>query len=191
MKVIDSVLRKNSLNKVERLETHLVFASHYYTYFHGDSLKSLILEAMKKYKIRSVMVTIINMMRYDLITKEAMEDICNGENYIYRERRDSVNDDLESLFENLRLGKQPLEHVLTYFFPKLTEKELELVARKDFTYFETLGLRTNKDVNEDQMKLSESDSKFVKAFGSRKTFTINNPSLQNSFRENLSRCSLQ
>ena len=52
-------------------------------------------------------------------------------------RKDSVNDDLESLFEDLRLGKEPDEEVLTYFLPKLTEEEMKSVNEKDATYFET------------------------------------------------------
>ena len=44
------------------------------------------------------MVTIIYMQRRYLITKEAMEKYCKGE----ETRKDSVNDDFESLFEDLR-----------------------------------------------------------------------------------------
>ena len=166
-----------------------MFASSYYKY-HEDQLYSFILEGMKKFKIQSVMVTILNMWRSNLITKEAMEDMCNrADSPFYQHsymRKDSVNDDFESLFEDLRLGKQPLERVWTYFLPKLTEKELESVAREDPTYFKTLGLVGNKDVPEAKMKLSESNSKFVKALGSRTTFRINNPSSQNPSRENQS-----
>ena len=102
MKVIESALRTNS----KKLETHFVFASHYY--FREDTFRSFILDGMKKYKIKPVMVTIIDMWRSRLITKEAMDNICK--------RQVSVNDDLDSLFEDLRLGKQPLEHALTFFY---------------------------------------------------------------------------
>ena len=163
MKVIESALRTNS----KKLETHFVFASHYY--FREDTFRSFILDGMKKYKIKPVMVTIIDMWRSRLITKEAMDNICK--------RQVSVYDDLDSLFEDLRLGKQPLEHALTFFLPKLTEEELKAVERKDPTYLETLfhPLKNYAVKLEAQMKLSESDSKFVKALGWRKTFTINNP----------------
>ena len=56
-----------------------------------------------------------------------MESYCKGE----EDEKDSVNDDLESLFENIRLGKEPDEFVVSYFLPKLTEEELELVERRD------------------------------------------------------------
>ena len=100
-----------------------------------------------------------------------MEKYCKAGKII----KDSVNDDIDSFFEDLRLGKEPNENVHTYFLPKLTEAELKLVERKDTSYFETF-LRSNPDVEEAEMKLSESNSKFVEGLGSRITFTIENTS---------------
>ena len=137
---------------------------------------------MKKHKIKSVMVTRIFLWRWKLITKEEMESYCKGE----KDDKDSVNDDLESLFENIRLGKEPDEDVDTYFLPKLTEEELELVERRDTSYFQTFAL-TNPDVDETEMMLSESDSKYVRGCSSRKTFVIENSS--NKPLKN--KCSLQ
>ena len=115
------------------------------------------------------MVTIISLERWKLITKEAMEDYCKGE----EAEKVSVNDDLESFFEDLRLGKEPPhQSVFTYFLPKLTEEEMELVERKDRSYFETFLYVEEADVKEAEMKLSESDLKFVQGFGCRRTFTI-------------------
>ena len=175
MKIIDSALRKTFFNKTKSLETHFVFASHFY-YDYQDQLESFILRGMKKYKIKSVMVTHIDMWRTNLITKEVMENFCNGGD-LWHKRHDSVNDDLESLFEDLRLGNELKEKSFTYFLPKLTEEEMELVEKKDPSYLETLG-SFNPDVDESEMKLSESDSKFVRGLGWRRTFTIKNPSSQ-------------
>ena len=97
----------------------------------------------------------------------------------------SVNDDLESFFEDLRLGKEPDEKVYTYFLPKLTEEEMELVEQKETNYLKTFSegfLGGNPDVPEAEMLLSESDSKFLKGFGYRRTFTIENSSEQNIFK---------
>ena len=129
---------------------------------------------MKKYKIQKVMVTSIDMWRRQLITKEAMEKFRKGEERTYfgEAIKDSVNDDLESLFEDLRLGKEPDELVDTYFLPKLTEKEMELVERKDSTYLQTFQRSWKIDVGEAEMKLSESDSKFLQGVGRRRTFTM-------------------
>ena len=116
------------------------------------------------------MVTSIYLNRYWLITKETMESYCKGEEI----EQDSVNDDLESLFENIRLGKEPDEAVDTYFLPKLTEEELELVERKDASFLKTFIKSSNPDVNETDMMLSESDSKYIYHWSWRKTFVIKN-----------------
>ena len=126
---------------------------------------------MKKYEIKKVMVTRINMWRYNLITKEAMEKYTKGE----EDKKDSVNDDLESFFEDLRLGKEPDEQVRTYFLPKLTAEEMKLVEQKDTNYLQTFYegyWGRNPDVPEAEMLLSESDSKFLYGEGYRETFTI-------------------
>ena len=53
---------------------------------------------------------------------------------------------------------------------------MKLVERKDPSYFKTF-VKSNPDVNEAEIRLSESKSKFVRGFARRKTFTIENPSL--------------
>jgi len=132
---------------------------------------------MKKYKIVSVMMTTISMGRWELITKERMESYCMGKNA----EKASVNDDLESSFDNLRLGKEPDEQNWTYFLPKLTQEELDLVENRDSSYLETffydlggpLSGDSCPDVPESEMRLSESKSKFIDGGGHRTTFTIN------------------
>ena len=164
------------------MKIHFVYAGYYYNTFvsgsqYEDRLRSFIRAGMKKYKVNSVMVTMTYMWKHKIITKETMEKYCNGEKY----PKNSVNDDLESFFEDIRLGKEPDEEVRTYFVPKLTVEEMKLVERKDTSYFETFiegALGANPDVKEAEMKLSESDSKFANGYGWRKTFTIeNSPSL--------------
>ena len=56
----------------------------------------------------------------------------------------------------------------TYYLPKLTKEELKLVGRKDPIYLETFGL-TDPDVDEIEMRMSESKSKFVEAVCVRRT----------------------
>ena len=128
--------------------------------------------------LQKVMVTILHMRNTNLITKEKMENFIDGKNL----RKKSVNDDLESFFEKLRHGEEPTESVRTYFLPKLTEQELKLVAKKDSNYFKNFSW-SNPDVDEIQMKMSESDSKFVQAFCWRKTFIVENKKLQENLSE--------
>ena len=79
------------------------------------------------------MTTFLNMTKLKIITKEAMENDYNrGQDFFGGNI--SVNDDLDSFFEDLRHGKEPDEKVRFYFLPKLTEEELELVDRKDANY---------------------------------------------------------
>ena len=122
------------------------------------------------------MVTKIYLRREKLITKEKMDSYCKGEEYL----KDSVNDDLESLFENIRLGKKSEIFVRTYFLPKLTEEELELIERRDTSYLKTFSdwviNKEYPDVDETEMMLSESDSKYVQGVSHRKTLVIENAS---------------
>ena len=138
------------------------------TDYYKDRLKEIILYEMEKYGIESVLLTFICMQRMDLITKEQMENYCFGK----EAEKKSVNDDLEKFFEEIRLGKDHDEFVETYFLPKLTEEELELIAAKDPNYVSSFFLSPNPDVRESQMKLSESKSKFVRGQCYRKTIAI-------------------
>ena len=108
--VINSELQKISDNESKELKIHFIYAGWDYNGNFENQLKS-ILKEMKKHKIKSVMVTNIYLSRVGLITKERMESYCKGEKNL----KDSVNDDLESLFEIIRLGKEPDKEVLLIF----------------------------------------------------------------------------
>ena len=120
--MIDSALLKISEIEANELKTHFIYAGWYYhnrRFEGGPKLRSFILKGMKKYQLKSVMVSMMQMMRRNLITKEDMENYCKGK----KPEKNSVNDDLESLFEDLQLEKEPDEVANTYFLPKLTGKE--------------------------------------------------------------------
>ena len=194
------MLRKNFENETKELKIHFIYAGNYY--WHKDKVRSFILKGMKKYNIKSVMVTRIYMERWRLIRKEAMGRYCSvvlqksnpplskkqvlSPTHREEDRKTSVNDDLESLYEDLRLGKEPDEEVQTYFLPKLTEKEMKLVERKNTTFLQTFYF-SHPDVEAVKKNLPESDSKFVEGLGWRTTFTIDN--LSSSKNSNC--CSLQ
>ena len=147
---------------------HLIYTeSNLFTEELTDQLRSFILKGMKMFNIETVIVTILRMNRNNLITQENMKSFCRGEKL----RKQSVNDDLDAFFKKLQLGLESNEDVRTYFLPKLTEQELELTEKKDSSYFKSFSW-SNPDVDKSQMKLSESDSKFIQGFCWRKTFTI-------------------
>ena len=170
--VIYFALQKIVESKTQDLEIHFVYAGLYYhnNYYHKEGIKSLILNGMQKYKIKFLMVTAIGMNRIQLMTKETMDKYCLGEVYEYK----SVNDDLESLFENLCLGKKKdsVKNIGTtgYFFPNLTREELKMTEKGDENYLATFLLGMNADVDKVEMKLSESDAKFVFGRFTRTTY---------------------
>ena len=175
------------------METHFVYADGY-NYISlvdlkscaEDRLRSFIFKRMKKYKIKKVMVTCIQLWRWRLITKEKMENYCQGNEYVKK----SVNDDLETLFKNVRLGKEQDDYVHAYFLPKLTKEEMKLVERKDYNFMNTFSSQMDADVNKTEMMLSESISKFVRGHSERFTFTIENES-KDSKPKTFDRCDLQ
>ena len=120
---------------------------------------------MKKHKVKSVMATCIYLFRSRFITKEDVESC-------YTDERVSVNDDLESLFQRIRLGKRPVRMVYTHFLPKLSEKEMVLVERRDPTYLRTFLCLRNPYVKETDMIFPESDSRYVAGISRRRTFGI-------------------
>ena len=121
------------------------------------------------------MVTKLEMCRSHLITKESMEKYCSGQEWL----KASVNDDLESCIDDIQQGGADRDNwkytnITSYFLPKLSEEDLRLVERKNQDYFESF-LRTRfSDVNEAEMNLSESKSKFVKGYCWRLTFIVHN-----------------
>ena len=99
-----------------------------------------------------------------------------------------VCDDLESFFEKIVAGKysDKFEETKTYFLPSLTEEEMKLVEIKDENHLSTYSKymhesgsyynevlitekRGNPDVDEIEMKLSDSKHKYVNCFCERKT----------------------
>ena len=108
----------------------------------------------------------IYIQRQRLIRKERMENFYKNDDF---NKHFSVNDDLESCLHDQKLDS---EHASLILLPKLTTEELKLVRQKDTKFLDTFYSGPFADVDKDEMKLSESDSKFVFAFGARSTFTI-------------------
>ena len=152
------------------MEIHFVYAGDYYHFCRRARMRSFILNGMDNYKIKRVLVTRIHMHRKRLITKEVMENFCKGKE---DSRKESVNDDLERLLEDIRLDKELVGLVHTYFLPKLTKEELKLVERKDYDFMHSFWDKMGADVDKSEMMLSESDSKFVFGYSCRTTIIEN------------------
>ena len=166
--VFDSAFKKIAESQSEDLIPHFVYAGHHL----NDTVKYFIREGVTKYNLKMALGTMIFIRRDRLITKECMENHCKGKEQI----KESINDHLESLLQYLQQGDTPDKLDLIYFLPKLTKEELKLVQQKDSNYLKTF-MSPTPDVNEAEMKASESKSKFVYAWGAQETFKIKNPYL--------------
>ena len=199
---IDFALRKAAETDSDDLELHLINVGDY---FSSWTLEGLLRKGIQKYEFESVLVSTIYMYRDLLISKENMERICMGKAYRKDEHRhqywygdrfgknryeESVNDDLELYFNDLQLGREPTSWNWTYFLPELTPTELKLVEEKNKDYFQTFVWSMNPDVDEDEMKSSTSNSKYVSGYCRRRTFKIENPKLQEMDNSNKC-CALQ
>ena len=172
---IYTAFEKIVANRTEDLKIHFFYGQNWW--LSGISLSKIILEGMKKYQIKSVTVTAFYLWKENLITKEKMENLCKDEN-----SEESVNDDFETFFDYIRLGFELRDlhntHKSTYYLPKLTFDEQELVETNDEAFLNTLrnthdGI--DADVSKVEMAASESNSKFVRGWCARHTYMITNP----------------
>ena len=111
---------------------------------YDDELEKLILSRMKENGLQSTILTGLDMWRKNLITKEKSKEAYKGKlknESGWRLYEGSINDDLESLFNNLleisSLAEIKKEEVNSFFLPKLTAEELELVEKKDAEHMMT------------------------------------------------------
>merc|ERR1711917_53243 len=101
----------------------------------------------------------------------------------------SVNDDLELLLERFLLDEVRNESAQTFCFPKLTEKEMKLVESKNEDHLQSYVDYAldggNPDVDENEMMLSDSKSKFVFIDCERFTCKIINRPINGYFKRKI------
>ena len=174
-----SAIRRAAENNTNVLNTHIIYAGPSYLDWIG--WEPDILQRIVEVGLESSTMTFLYMYRDLLITKEKMKQICTSKGYRQKDHetptggdtyKDSVADDLEAFVEEIRLGRTPSPMAWTYFVPELTLHEMELVENKDQVYFRTFKWLYNADVNETEMSLSSSTSKYVSAYCRRKTIAI-------------------
>ena len=171
--VIDIVFQKIAESKGEEMNLHFIYAGDFYLYQkYLAQLIKMISRRMRRPKFleKPITLTLIQMWRDKLITKEKMEKYFSGNEKDIK----TANDDLESLVKDLQRADFQRERnniVAAYLIRKLTAEELKLVEQKDSNYMQTF-FSNKADVKEDEMKMSESDAKFVLGEFRRQTFTI-------------------
>lgn len=164
-------MKKIKNTRIHDTDIHIIYAGFIYLSEQDDPsrLYEFIFHLMKKYKIKSLMFTIVSMFKSHLVTKENMEDFYKG---LFEDAngfdKASVHDDLESVFEQIKLeniaGSILPPPLGMYCLPKLTEEELLLVQNKDEDYLRTFAEfhgDGNPDIPEYIMNVSESKSKFA------------------------------
>ena len=77
----------------------------------------------------------------------------------------SINDELETFLQDIRLGQTPNDKNNTYFIRKITEEEMKLVEQEDHDYFESF-------MNPLYSYKNYSDYEFCFNHCERDTFTI-------------------
>ena len=139
---------------------------------------------MKKYGLQSFIFTTLRMERLYLITKETSKAAYEGKlknKWDWKYYKGSINDDLESFLNNLQeissLEEIKKEVVRSFFLPKLTEKELKLVEEKDNNLMSTLfeNIFGEADVDENEMKKSDSKDKYLHGCCFRQTRVLELP----------------
>ena len=166
---MDAGVKSISYFGKDDLMPHLIYCADNY-YYRVEKLKGIILEKMRKYGIQSSILTMMEMRRKNLVTKETVKKAAEGKlknekDWKYYEG--SINDDLERFLFNLQNEKEVkymYEYHESFFTPKLTNEELRLVQEGNkqhlMTYWDHYE-GSNPDVDVEEMKKSDSKSKYV------------------------------
>ena len=149
---------------------HFIYCGTYHFYIEKrqGKLKEIILTKMRKYGIQTSILTMVNMLRSNLITKEKVKKAAEGklkDDEDWKHYKGSINDDLERFFINLQDENEIKEEgVSSFFAPKLTNEEMKLVQERNQEHLNTYSRHIaglNPDVDVEEMKQSNSKSKFV------------------------------
>ena len=181
LKVFDAGVKSVSEFGNDDLVTHFIYCGDHYHWTNEstDRLREIFLTNMRQYGIQSGILTLLLMSRWHLITKEKVKKayegkLNNAEDWKHTEQ--SIHDDLETFFENLQSQKEIKDELVeSFFLPKLTENELELVAEKNESHLCTYGdhyFGQNPDVDVVEMKKSDSKSKYVHGVCMRRTIKL-------------------
>ena len=163
---------------------HFIYSGEYYNYYkRSNRFREILLTKMKNFGIESAVLTRLTMLRRNLITKETVKKAYKGamktdEDWEFY--KGSINDDLETFFINLQDQESiKEEEIFSFFTPKLTEEEMKLVEEQNEehlrSYFDHSFNQINPDVDVEEMKRSNSRSKFVHARCWRETELLKVP----------------
>ena len=165
---------------------HTLISTVYHDNWENDrsKLASAFLEVLKNQKIKRASLNILRLFRYYFITKETMEGICKGE--VTKDKhgndigKESINDDADRFIESIQQQDLKSETKLLYFLPKIFDDEKKYFPNDVPKYVplnrskEWIEFSKAPDVPPEEMKRSESRSKYCYSFGRRKTTIYKN-----------------
>ena len=156
----------------DEMTPHFVYAGSYYNSDRDEHFKEMFLTAMKKNKIKSSMLTMLFMMRWEVVTEEKAKEAWDGKLKNDKTWGEiSVHDDLEIFYTNILNSKEIKGEVVhSYFTPKLTEEEMKLVENQDEDYLSSF--RQSYYTYQEELEESDSNSKYVHGQCVRWTFTL-------------------
>ena len=172
LKIIDTGVQSILDIEKDDLVPHFIYCGYHYLASKEimRRLEKILLEKMKIYGIRFAILTGLHMWRWKLVTKETVKKAYQGKlknDEDWKCYKRSIHDDLETFFSNLRDPKNIRnEHVLSFFTPQLTEEELKLVEERNEQHLSTY-VDLYPDVDDEEMKKSDSRSKFVQGICER------------------------
>ena len=176
--IFDAGVKSMSDSGKDDLMPHFIYCGQYY-FWYNIRLKAIILTKMKKYGIQSSILTMLMMWRLNLVTKEKVKKAAEGKlknEETWKNYDGSINDDFERFLINLQNQKEvEYEKVESFFTPKLTDEEMKLVQeRKEehLSTYLTYLIDVNPDVDVEEMKLSDSKSKYVHVNCMRNTIPL-------------------
>ena len=163
LEIFDAGVKSISDSGKDDLMPHFIYCGLYYI-GRRKQLEKIFLTKMREYGIQSSILTMLDMARLNLVTKEKVKKAYKGElknELLWKNYEGSINDDLERFLTNLQNQKRMLdENVYSYFTPKLTNEEWKLVQEGNKEHLKTYML-SNPDVDVEEMKKSDSKSKYV------------------------------
>ena len=153
----------------EELVPHFIYAGDYYLYAAARSrLEKIFLTKMEHFKVPFAIITELRMWRNNLVTKETVKKAYQGKlknDPDWNSFEGSIHDDLETFFNNLQDRKKIKDEIVGSFFtPKLTKEELKLVEKRNEQHLSSYSdhfYGRNPDVDAEEMKKSDSSSKYV------------------------------
>ena len=165
------------------LMPHFIYCGGFY-FVREEELKERILTKMIKYGVQSSILTMLTMERQNLVTQETVKKAAEGQlknDPDWEDYEGSINDDLEKFLINLQNQKEmKYEFVKSFFTPKLTNEEMKLVQEENAEHLKTYfdyenpdygnSDYGNPDVDVEEMKKSDSKSKYVHGKCWRRTF---------------------